>query len=218
MASVLTFPVRGSPRVDSLLVGGGLHLLAVWVPLLPLIAVAGYLSRVLAATATAESHVDPDRPDWRPVGALLFDGFRLTATTVGYLAVPVALLVVTLGGPLEGFDPTGTTDGLLFTIGSTVSTLLAAAICYPLPAALAAVAREGTLRAAVDRSLVGAAAQDAGYLVATLLAAGGLGLAAALYEPLNAVALGFFCAFYVEVVAAAAVGRATGRAWRRRGV
>jgi len=32
------------------------------------------------------------------------------------------------------------------------------------------------------------------------------------------VALGFFVGFYVEVVAAAAVGTATGRAWRRQGV
>ncbi|TKX78185.1 DUF4013 domain-containing protein [Halorubrum sp. SD626R] len=218
MSSVLTFPVRGSPRVDALLVGGGLHLLAVWVPLLPFVAVAARTRERYPATAETESHVDPERPGWRPVGALLRDGLRVAVTTVGYLAVPVVLLVVTLGGPLEGFDPTGTTDGLLFTVGSTVSTLLAAAICYPLPAALAAVAREGKLRAAVNTTLVGAAAQDAGYLVATLLAAGGLGLTAAAYGPLNRVALGFFCLFYVEVVAAAAVGKATGRAWRRRGV
>ncbi|MFW5917111.1 MAG: DUF4013 domain-containing protein [Halorubrum sp.] len=215
---MLTYPIRGSPRFDALVVGGGLHLLAAWVPVLPFVAVAGYLARVLATTASAEPHVDPDPPDWRPIGPLLGDGLRLFATVAGYLAVPVALLVVTLGGPLEGFDPTGTTDGVLFIVGSTVSTLLAFAICYPLPAALVAVSRERTLRAAVDPTLVGVATRDAGYLVATLLAAGGLGLAAAAYGPLNAVALGFFLGFYVEVVAAAAVGRATGRAWRRRGV
>lgn len=214
----LTLPVRGSSRFDTVLVGGGLHLLAVWLPLVPFVAVAGYLSRVLAVTAATEAHETAERPDWRPVGPLLRDGLRLVATAVGYLAVPVVLLVVTLGGPLEGIDPTGSTDGLVFIVGSTVATLLAFTICYPLPAALVAVSREGTLRAAVDRSLIGAATRDAGYLVATLLAAGGLGFVAAAYGSLNAVALGFFVGFYAEVVAAAAVGQATGRAWRRQGV
>lgn len=217
-ASLLTYPIRGSPRVDALVVGGGLHLLAVWIPVLPFVAVAGYLARVLAATATVDPDTAADRPDWRPVGSLLRDGLRLFATAAGYLAVPAVLLGVTLGGPLEAVDPTGATDGFFFIVGSTVSTVLALALCYPLPAALVAVARERSLRAAVDTTLVGAATRDAGYLVATLLSAGGLGVAAGVYELLNAVALGFFVGFYVEVVAAAAVGAATGRAWRRQGV
>jgi len=214
----VAYPVRGSPRFDALLVGGGLHLLAVWVPVLPLVAIAGYLARVLATTAATPSHESPERPDWRPVAPLLRDGLRLSLTCLGYLAVPVALLVVTLGGPLEGVDPTGTTDGLVFVAGTTVSTLLAFAICYPLPAALVAVARERSLRTAVDATLIGPATRDAGYLVATLLSAAGLAVAAAAYGPLNAVALGFFVAFYVEMLAAAAVGDATGRVWERRGV
>lgn len=217
-ASLLTYPIRGSPRVDALVVGGGLHLLAVWIPVLPFVAVAGYLARVLAATATVDPDTAADRPDWRPVGSLLRDGLRLFATAAGYLAVPAVLLGVTLGGPLEAVDPTGATDGFFFIVGSTVSTVLALALCYPLPAALVAVARERSLRAAVDTTLVGTATRDAGYLVATLLSAGGLGVAAGVYELLNAVALGFFVGFYVEVVAAAAVGAATGRAWRRQGV
>ena len=216
--SLLTYPIRGSPRVDALVVGGGLHLLAVWVPVVPFVAVAGYVARVLAATATVDPATAADRPDWRPVGSLLRDGLRLFATAAGYLAVPAVLLGVTLGGPLEAVDPTGATDGVFFVVGSTVSTVLALALCYPLPAALVAVARERSLRAAVDTTLVGAATRDAGYLVATLLSAGGLGVAAGTYELLNAVALGFFVGFYVEVVAAAAVGTATGRAWRRQGV
>ncbi len=215
---LVTYPVRESPRFDALLVGGGLHLLAVWVPVLPFVAVAGYLARVFSATAGSPSHAEAERPGWRPAGPLLRDGLRLSVTCLGYLVVPVTLLVVTLGGPLEGIDPTGTTDGLLFLAGTTVSTLLALAICYPLPAALVAVARDRSLRAAADTKRLGAATRDAGYLVATLLSAAGLAVAAAAYGPLNAVALGFFVAFYAEVVAAAAIGEATGRAWERRGL
>lgn len=215
---LLGYPFRGSPRVDAVLVGGGLHLLAVWLPLVPFVAVAGYVSRVLAATAAADRITEAERPSWRPVAPLLWDGVRLLTTCLGYLIVPTVLLVVTVGGPLERVDPTGTTDGLIFLTGTTLATLLAFAVAYPLPAALVAVARKRTLRAAVDRSLIGPATRDAGYLVATLFAAAGLAVAAGLYAPLNAVAAGFFLAFYVEVAAAAAVGSATGRAWRRRGV
>ena len=216
--ALLRYPFTGSPRVDAVLVGGGCHLLAVWLPLLPFIAVAGYLSRVLAATAAVDRIGDADRPGWQPVGPLLRDGVRLVATTVGYLAVPTVLLVVTFGGPLERVDPTGTTDGTIFLLGTTLTTLFAFAIAYPLPAALVAVARERSLRAAVDPSLVGPATRDAGYLVAVLLTAPAFALAVGAYGTLNAVALGFFVAFYVEVVVAATLGNATGRAWRRRGL
>ncbi|WP_418282686.1 DUF4013 domain-containing protein [Halorubrum sp. DTA98] len=216
--SLLAYPFRGSPRVDAVLVGGGLHLLAVWLPLVPFVAVAGYLARVLAATAAVDRVDDANRPGWRPLRPLLWDGVRLLTTCVGYLIVPTVLLVVTLGGPLERVDPTGTTDGLIFVAGTTLTTLLAFAAAYPLPAALVAVARERSLRAAVDRTLIGTATRDAGYLVATLFAAAGLAVGAGVYGPLNAVAAGFFAAFYIEVVAAATVGKATGRAWERQGV
>jgi len=216
--NLLRYPLTGSPRFDALLVGSGLHLLAVWVPLVPFLAVAGYLARVLATTAQTPSHLTPERPAWRPLGALLTDGVRLTVTAVGYLSVPVLLLTVTLGGPLEAVDPTGTTDGVLFILGTTVATVLAFTISYPLPAALVAVATDRSLRAAVDTTRIAAATRDAGYLVATVLAGGGLGVVFGVYAPLNTVALGFVLAFYAEVVAAAAIGTAAGRAWDRRGV
>lgn len=218
MRQVLAYPFRGEGRLDALLVAGGLHLLAVWIPLVPLVAVVGYLLRVLRATADAGRVRDAERPGWRPVRPLLVDGLRGVAVLLGYLAVPVVLLVVTLGGPLEEFDPTGTTDGLLFLVGSTVVMLLTLGAVYPLPAALVAVARERRLRAAVDRRLVGSACRDGGYLFAVVVAWTLLALVAAVYGPLNAVALGFFLAAYVEIGCAVQVGAAAGRAWERRGV
>ncbi|GAB6879373.1 hypothetical protein JCM17823_16470 [Halorubrum gandharaense] len=218
MRQVLAYPVRGAGRLDAVLVVGGLHLLAVWVPLLPFVAVAGYLLRVFRGTAEAGRVRDTERPEWRPVKPLLMDGLRVIVVCAGYLVVPLVLLVVTLGGPLEQVDPTGTTDGLLFLVGSTVVMLLTLGAIYPLPAALVAVAREGTLRAAVDRRLIGSACRDGGYLFAVIVAWTLVALVAAVYTPLNAVALGFFLAAYVEVAAAAQVGAATGRAWERRGL
>jgi len=218
MREILRYPFDREHRLDAVLVGGGLHLLAVWVPLVPFLAVAGYLLRVLSRTVEAGRVRGVEAPSWRPVGPLLLDGVRAGGVTVAYLAVPVALLVVTLGGPLETVDPTGTTGGILFLVGSTVVLFLGLALGYPLPAALAAVASERRFRAGFDRRLVGAACRDGRYLFAVVTAAVGVALGAAAYEPLNTVALGFFLAFYVEVVCAALVGRATGGAWTRRGL
>jgi len=214
---LLTYPIGPSRRFDALLIGGGLHLLAVWIPLLPLVAVAGYLSRVLASTTTTgQRQIDPGPPAWRPIRPLLRDGIRLYVAAGAYLVVPVGMLVVTLGGPLEQLDPTRGADGLVFIAGSTVATLLAFALLYPMPAALVAVANEGSLRAAVDTTRIRHATRDAGYLVTTLLAAGSIGITAVVYRPLNAIAVGFVLAFYVEVVVAAALGGAVARAWRRQ--
>lgn len=80
----------------------------------------------LATTATVDPHEAAECPDWRPIRPLLRDGIRLSLMAAGYLAVPVFLLLVTLGGPLEGIGPTGTTDGLFFLVGTTLTTLLAA--------------------------------------------------------------------------------------------
>ncbi|WP_058367384.1 DUF4013 domain-containing protein [Haloparvum sedimenti] len=218
LRALLAFPVRGSPRLDALLVGSGLHLLAVWIPLVPFVAVAGYLARVLAVASDDDRIAETARPGWRPLGPLLADGVRLTATAVAYLAVPTVLAVVTLGGPLGRIDPSGTGEGGLLLVGSTVTLFTALALAYPLPAALVAVARTRRLRAALDRRLLGVATRDGGYLFAVLVGGAGLGLAAAAYDALNAVAAGFVVGFYVEVVAAAGVGAAAGAAWRRAGV
>ena len=217
MRTALAYPFRGDGRFDAVAVGGGLHLLAVWIPVVPFLAVAGYLLRVLEETAEAPRLRDAERPGWRPVGPLLRDGVVAVGICLAYLVVPVGLLVVTLGGPLEQVDPTGSADGLLFLVGSTVVLLVSLAAVYPLPAALAAYARRRRIRAAFDRRLLGTATRDGGYLFAVVVAATGLAIAAAAYAPLNAVALGFFFAFVIEVAAAALVGSAAGSAWERAG-
>lgn len=218
MREALTYPFRRDRRLDAVLVGGGLHLLAVWVPVVPFVAVAGYLLRVVARTAETRRMRDADVPSWRPVSPLLADGLRVLAVCVAYLAVPLVLLAVTLGGPLGAVDPTSGTEGLAFLVGSTVVLLLGLALGYPLPAAVAAVAREGRVRAGFDRRLVGSACRDGGYLFAVVTAVAGLAVGVAVYEPLNTAAVGFFLLFYIEVVCAALVGSAVGAAWARDGL
>lgn len=51
LRAALTYPLRGDDRVFTLAMGGGLHLLAVYLPLLPLVPVVGYLVATLRHVA-----------------------------------------------------------------------------------------------------------------------------------------------------------------------
>lgn len=213
LLEALRYPFAGERRIDAVLVGGGLHLAAVFLPAVPFVPVAGYLVRVLRHVATDESSgsrraLDEGPPDWRPVSPLFVEGLTAVGIAVIYLLVPIALLVGTLelanGG---GVDPTATGGGILFYAGSTLVVAAALAAIYPLPAALVAYATDG-LRAAFTPSRLWIAIRDAEYFVATLTVLAVLGVAGGIYAPLNRIALGFFVAFSVEVAAAVVVARA----------
>ena len=48
------FPVRGERAIDTLLVGGGLHLASVFLPVIPLLVVLGYLVGLLATVGARD--------------------------------------------------------------------------------------------------------------------------------------------------------------------
>ncbi len=200
----LDYPRRDGRWIDTVAIGGGLHLLAVFLPLVPFVFVLGYLVRVLGATAAGED----SRPGFRPVWPLLRDGIVALIIVFAYLTVPLILLTVTILVAASGADVTdGLESALVFQIGSTVTLILALAFAFPIPAALAAYATGG-IRRAFDRRLLHRAVSDGGYFYAFVVGIVVLAVVIASYEPLNAVALGFFVAFYVEMVVAALWGRA----------
>lgn len=222
LRAALSYPLRDDgdgdrSALDVVLVGGGLHLLAALVPVVPLVPVAGYLVRVLDRAASADPRAfrdDACPPSFRGVGRLFADGLAAAAVALAYLSVPLVVLVVTargIGLAAVGADPS-TATGVGFLAGSTVTVLLALAFAYPLPAALTAYARDRELRAAFDADRLWAAVTDARYFVAVGIGVLAVGLAVALARPLNRLALGFFVVFYAEVVAAALSGRAVGAA------
>lgn len=214
---LLAYPFRGPAGAETVLVGGGLHLLAVYLPVAPLVPVVGYLLAVLvhvAGDARAGDHGAPAvvtlPPTVDQLRRLLTDGLRGTVVAAGYLAVPAAVVAVTLRGvsslgAATGGAPTAGEAGVLL-VGGTAAFVSAAVFCYPLPAALTAVGRRRRLRPAVSRRLVREAATDARYFVgwATGLTVLAVGLAAGV--SLVSVGVGFFVVFYAEAVAAAAWG------------
>lgn len=228
---VLSYPLRADGDrfpLDVVLVGGGLHLLAVFVPILPLIPVAGYLVRVLdnaAGTDRTAFRTEASPPTFGDLRGLFADGLAAFAIALTYLAVPAVVLLVTARGlssasiagggagigatgPGVGAGGTAFGVGVGFLVGSTVTLLLALTFAYLLPAALVAYARSRDLRAAFDADRLRPLVTDGRYLVAVGVAATAVGLALVVARPLNRLALGFFVVFYAETVAAALCGHA----------
>lgn len=211
LREALGYPLRGDHAVETLLVGGLCHLLAAFVPVVPLVPVVGYL--VCALDDRARTH-RPDLPETTPPTfhdprTILRRGLGGSLVVVAYLAVPTVVLVVTLGGTvsqsLESVPGVGLSLG--FFTASTVTLLVAVLFAYLLPAGLAAYAVGGSLRAGFDPTAVRAVATDARYFVTWGVAVVVLSLAGVLFAPLNAVGAGFFLAFYAEVVAVGLWGR-----------
>ncbi|QLG62574.1 DUF4013 domain-containing protein [Halorarum salinum] len=204
LREALRFPLRGDRGdvLETLAIGGGLHLLAAYLPLVPLVPVVGYLVGVLRDGS------DGDPPLFRDPRRLLRDGVLGSVVCVAYLLPPLALLLVTVGrAAIEGV-PADVPSGV-FVVASTLSLLSAAAVAYLLPAALVGLSREGLRAAFAPRELLSTAANGR-YFYAWVVGGATLGTAAALSPGLNRVALGFFVLFYAEVVAAAAWAAAVG--------
>ncbi|WP_117595187.1 DUF4013 domain-containing protein [Haloprofundus halophilus] len=212
----LRYPLGGDGAAERIIVGGGLHVVTAFVPLVPLILVFGYLVRVLDhvgdGPAAFRDGTPPGFGDWR---ALVVDGVKATLVILCYVAGPLVVLLVTLGGASELSPETlAGTASIAVLAGSTAALLAALGVAYLLPAALAGYARERRVRAAFDRSLLRTTATDARYFVAVVAAAGLLSVAAVL-SSLGAPRsvprfVGFFLLFYAEVAAAALVGRVLG--------
>ncbi|XVH30490.1 DUF4013 domain-containing protein [Haloferacaceae archaeon DSL9] len=219
LREALRYPFRGSTRFDTVLVGGGLQLAAAFLPVLPLVFALGYLVRVLEHTAAEGGDAfrgDAAPPRFRPVWPLFRSGLGAGVVLAAFLAPPTLVLFATVS-VLAGGTTDGRIGGLFFLVGSTAALCTALAALYPLPAALTAYASTGRIRAAVDARVLRRAVADARYFYAAVVGFVLLGLAVAVFAPLNAIAAGFFVAFAVEVVVAALWGRAAAPAVARAG-
>jgi hypothetical protein len=205
LREALRAPATGEDALALLALGGGCHLLAEAVPVVPFVLVAGLLVRTLGHAAGSR---EPPRFAPGRLPGVAREGLGAALVAGCFLVVPVAVLAATTGLAGRGGGP----SALVVTLGGTAALAAAAPFLYLLPAGLAGYAVEGRLRAAFDRRRLRRAAGDARYLVATLASAGGLGVAAALYGPLRPVVAGFFLAFYAERAAATLCGRAVAAA------
>lgn len=234
LRAALTYPLRGDDRVFTLAMGGGLHLLAVYLPLLPLVPVVGYLVATLRHVAGDADAEGGGGPPWVALEAgapplvtdaddgavdalrrLVRDGLGGTVVVAAYLLPPTLVLWlgarfllgtagVAGGGAGAAGGGAGAAGSAVLLLGGTLVVFVALLLLYPLPAGLVAFARTGRLRAAFDRQRVGRTLSGGRYFVGWVGGVAVVVAASALATPLNRVALGFFVVFYAEVAAAAA--------------
>lgn len=212
----LLYPFRGQRGVDTLLVGGALHLLSVYVPVLPLVPVLGYLLVVLAETSRRDSRTQFGQlPPVEDLGQLLRRGVGGTVVVVAFLLPAAVTLVVTVAGLSQtSLSPAEISVGtsLGFVTGSTASLLLAILFVYLLPAALANYVSRGRVRAAFDRGVLVDAARHGAYFYDVVLGMVVGGFVLVVASATAAYAVGFFVAFYGELVAVAFWARGVSRA------
>lgn len=212
----LRYPVRGERAVDVLLVGGALHLLTAYVPVVTLIPVLGYLLVVFLELAGRESAGRFESlPAFPGVREVLRTGLGGAVVVASYLLPAAVVLVVTVAGASQlsltpGDVNVGTSLG--FALGSTTSLLLAVALGYLLPAALVNFLAHGRIRAAYDLDVLGRAARHGAYFYDVLVGAVAGGLLLAVAGATVSLAVGFFVAFYAELVAVGFWSRGVGRA------
>jgi hypothetical protein len=216
LSDALSFPRRGDDWVKNVLIGGGLTLLGLVIPLVPLLPVQGYLVRVVRSGVREEAE-PPAFEDW---GDLFVDGILLSMIQLVYVLVPVLLLVVVSSvvgiglftADVAGSDAGIAAVGLVGALSILASVVLLVVVAYLIPAAVANFAHEGEFGAAFSLSTVSRAAFTGDYLVAVLLAVVVglvLGLVAA---ALTVIVVGIFLAFYVQVVTYYLFGRGFGEA------
>lgn len=220
LEEAISYPKNSDSAVRTLLVGGILTLLSFLI--VPVVFVLGYLVRVLRTTVEGAT-APPAFDEWE---TLLRDGLKALLVTLGYLFVPVAILVFGVVSVLfvatvemsavdtSGVDPsaveTGGTDAAMsvlivlaaFAVGG-ISLLVAS---YALPAGLAAFATTDRVGAAFAFRSLWPVLTSGSYLVAWLLAlvvsfgAGVLIGTISLVPVVGAIA-GVFVYFYANVAA-----------------
>jgi hypothetical protein len=227
----IRYPGRSDEAAKTVGIGGLLTLFGFL--LVPVVAVAGYLVRVLRTTLDGDEE-PPAFDDWEP---LLVDGLKATAITLAYFAVPlVVTLFATLSvlifvpasfavsgsevGAADAAVRTGLGLGVLLLIGGVlVSAVWSLAASYVLPVALARFVTTGRIGAAFALRDVWGVAATSGYAVAWLFAlavtvGAGIVIGAVNVVPLLGLVAGAVVSFYASVVAFRLYGEGVAEATR----
>jgi len=201
IADAITYPTESDDWLVTVLIGGVLSLLGFLV--VPLLLVYGYLVRAIRANLDGESE-PPSFGDW---GELLVDGLKALVIVFLYMLVPLAVMMVTIGGSIAaiatGSDAAAATGVGGLVAGGLLAFVLALVFGYLSAVGLVNFCREERFGAAFDLGRIRDIGLDADFALPWLVSIGvffAAGIVGAI--PVVGFILGVFLNFYALVVAA----------------
>ncbi|ADQ66974.1 hypothetical protein C499_04421 [Halogeometricum borinquense DSM 11551] len=228
LGDALSYPRNSSDWIPTILIGGVLSLLFVFI--IPIFIIQGYMVRVLRGAAKGETAA-PSFTNW---GELIVDGLKLVIINFVYsliVLIPMIALSIVLGignslsagapGPEPGVTVGAAPAlGIVGFLGILVIGLFSIVVSYFIPAAQANFAIEGSLGAAFDISTIVSGAMTSEYFVAWVLVLVVGSILSFIGGLLFIVIVGFFILFYTQVVTYYLFGRgfAEGLGKKRRDV
>lgn len=161
LGDALEYPVRGDNALVTILIGGVLSLLSIFI--VPILFVFGFYLRVLKRTVED----DPLPPRFDEWGDLGVNGFFAFLITVAYYLIPIIVFVI-FGG-LGGLSGSESVAGLGVSIGLIVGFLLFVGLTYIYPAAITNFAKTGEIGSAFEVDEITSIVKSGDYLAAWLL-------------------------------------------------
>lgn len=209
----LRYPIAGPVGERPLLATWIALALALFVPLLPLLPVVGYLVRTLVASERGES-LPPFLTD---ASTLLRRSAGGAALCLLFLGPPLAAMVVTIYGVIFSTTGGGGVPTVRILAGSTAVLLVGLVALYLLPIALTTYGQSGSLRSAVSLSSLRSVGGHGAYFVGWTVGCVALCFAAALGRVLYVIPsvgplLGMLPIAYGLLVTGHVWGRGIGRA------
>jgi hypothetical protein len=157
--ATVTYPIAGETAERPLLAVWIALALTFVIPLLPLLPVIGYLTRLLAASERgAELPPLLDHPT-----TLLRQSLGGSLLCLPFLVLPIAGLLVTVYGAVSMGGDTGDVPALRFLAGSTAVLFLGLLGFYLLPIALTIYGQNGSLRSAIALAALRRVASHGAY-------------------------------------------------------
>ena len=201
----VTYPMESDDWMKTILIGGAMLLFSFL--LIPVFVAYGYMIRAIQASFEGE----PEPPSFGDWGDLIVDGLKVFVIGVVYFLVPLAVMVLTVGGAALAVF-TGSETGAAAGAGTLLLGILATFVLSLVFGYLAAVglvnfAREERFGAAFDVGVVKSVGLDGDFAVPWLISVGVFLAVGIVTSALNVIpGLGFvvgaFLNFYALLVAA----------------
>ncbi|PSQ41431.1 hypothetical protein BRD14_06445 [Halobacteriales archaeon SW_5_68_122] len=205
IGDAVTYPMESDDWLKTVLIGGAMLLFSFL--LIPAFVAYGYMIRAMQASLEGE----PEPPSFGDWGGLIVDGLKVFIIGVVYFLVPLAAMVLTVGGAalavFTGSEAGAAAGAGTLLFGMLATFVLALVFGYFAAVGLVNFAREERFGAAFDVGVVKSVGLDGDFAVPWLVSVGVFLAVSIVTSVLNIIpglgfVVGVFLNFYALVVAA----------------